>query len=323
MSHPSEASRFHMEAVLVDAHNDTIVAHKRLGLGLGIKTDKTQLDLPRMKEGGLDVAFFAVDVTRALKNHLTYALDAFGFFDRELESNRADISLVLTVKDLYEITEQGKIAALLAVENSDALEGSLNVLRMLFKLGVRSIGLTHNPRSLAADGVGEARTGGGLTNFGVQLIEEMNRLGVLVDLAHISERGFWDALEVSKEPVIVSHGNCKALCEHRRNLDDDQIEGLADKEGVIGVTFVPSFVHPKTPSLQRLLDHIDHIVRVAGVDHVGIGSDFDGGGTLLKDATELPKITEGLLKRGYSRDDVEKILGGNFIRVLSKVLPSS
>mgnify|MGYP000300612364 CR=1 FL=1 len=323
MSHPSEASRFHMEAVLVDAHNDTIVAHKRLGLGLGIKTDKTQLDLPRMKEGGLDVAFFAVDVTRALKNHLTYALDAFGFFDRELESNRTDISLVLTVKDLYEITEQGKIAALLAVENSDALEGSLNVLRMLFKLGVRSIGLTHNPRSLAADGVGEARTGGGLTNFGVQLIEEMNRLGVLVDLAHISERGFWDALEVSKEPVIVSHGNCKALCEHRRNLDDDQIEGLADKEGVIGVTFVPSFVHPKTPSLQRLLDHIDHIVRVAGVDHVGIGSDFDGGGTLLKDATELPKITEGLLKRGYSRDDVEKILGGNFIRVLSKVLPSS
>jgi len=312
-----------MEAVLVDAHNDTIVAHKRLGLGLGIKTDKTQLDLPRMKEGGLDVAFFAVDVTRALKNHLTYALDAFGFFDRELESNRTDISLVLTVKDLYEITEQGKIAALLAVENSDALEGSLNVLRMLFKLGVRSIGLTHNPRSLAADGVGEARTGGGLTNFGVQLIEEMNRLGVLVDLAHISERGFWDALEVSKEPVIVSHGNCKALCEHRRNLDDDQIEGLADKEGVIGVTFVPSFVHPKTPSLQRLLDHIDHIVRVAGVDHVGIGSDFDGGGTLLKDATELPKITEGLLKRGYSRDDVEKILGGNFIRVLSKVLPSS
>ena len=323
MSHPSEASRFHMEAVLVDAHNDTIVAHKRLGLGLGIKTDKTQLDLPRMKEGGLDVAFFAVDVTRALKNHLTYALDAFGFFDRELESNRTDISLVLTVKDLYEITEQGKIAALLAVENSDALEGSLNVLRMLFKLGVRSIGLTHNPRSLAADGVGEARTGGGLTNFGVQLIEEMNRLGVLVDLAHISERGFWDALEVSKEPVIVSHGNCKALCEHRRNPDDDQIEGLADKEGVIGVTFVPSFVHPKTPSLQRLLDHIDHIVRVAGVDHVGIGSDFDGGGTLLKDATELPKITEGLLKRGYSRDDVEKILGGNFIRVLSKVLPSS
>ncbi|KYH42084.1 MAG: hypothetical protein AYL32_000810 [Candidatus Bathyarchaeota archaeon B26-2] len=307
----------------MDAHNDTIVAHKRLGLGLGIKTDKTQLDLPRMKEGGLDVAFFAVDVTRALKNHLTYALDAFGFFDRELESNRTDISLVLTVKDLYEITEQGKIAALLAVENSDALEGSLNVLRMLFKLGVRSIGLTHNPRSLAADGVGEARTGGGLTNFGVQLIEEMNRLGVLVDLAHISERGFWDALEVSKEPVIVSHGNCKALCEHRRNLDDDQIEGLADKEGVIGVTFVPSFVHPKTPSLQRLLDHIDHIVRVAGVDHVGIGSDFDGGGTLLKDATELPKITEGLLKRGYSRDDVEKILGGNFIRVLSKVLPSS
>ena len=319
----SEASRFHKEAVLVDAHNDTIVAHKRLGLGLSVRTDKTQLDLPRMKEGGLDVAFFAVDVTRALKSHLTYALDAFGFFDKELESNRAEITLALTVKDLIEITEQGKVAALMAIENSDALEGSLNVLRTLFKLGVRSIGLTHNPRSLAADGVGEARTGGGLTNFGVQLIEEMNRLGVLVDLAHISERGFWDALETSKKPVIVSHGNCKALCDHRRNLNDDQIRGLADKGGVIGVTFVPSFVDAQAPSLPRLLDHIDHVVRVAGIDYVGIGSDFDGGGTLLKDATELPKITEGLLKRGYSEDDVKKVLGGNFLRVLSEVLPSS
>jgi len=292
-------------------------------LGLGVRTDKTQLDLPRLKEGSIDIAFFAVDVTTALKNHLTYAVDAFGFFDRELESNHAEMALALTAKDLLEFTEQGKVAALLAIENSDALEGSLNVLRMLFKLGVRAIGLTHNPRSLAADGVGEARTGGGLTSFGVQLIEEMNRLGILVDLAHMSEKGFWDALEVSKKTVIVSHGNCKALCDHRRNLSDDQIKGLAAKGGVAGVTFVPDFVDARTPSVQRLLDHIDHIVRVAGIDYVGIGSDFDGGGTLLKDPTALPEISRGLLEKGYSEEEAKKILGGNFLRVLSQVLPAS
>ncbi|RJS82244.1 membrane dipeptidase [Candidatus Bathyarchaeota archaeon] len=295
----SMAERIHEEAVVVDAHNDTIIAHKRLGMSLNSRTDKTQVDFPRLREAKVDVSFFAVDVTIAFKNYLTYALDAFGFFERELEQAGDEMSIVTTKRSLSEAIKDGKLGVVLAIENSDAVEGSLNVLRMLFKLGVRSIGLTHNPRSLAADGVGESRTGGGLTTFGVQLIEEMNRLGIIVDLAHISEKGFWDALEVSRKPVIVSHGNCKALCNHRRNLTDEQIRGLASKGGVIGVTFVPAFIDEKAPSLSRLLDHIDHIVEVAGIDHVGLGSDFDGGGTLLRDVTELPKITRGLLERGY------------------------
>jgi len=313
--------RIHEEAVIVDSHNDTIIAHKRLGISLKMRTDKTQVDLPRLREAGVNVSFFAVDVTLAIKNYLTYALDAFGFFEKDLESSKDEVLIIGTEKDLFETLRKGNLAVILAIENSDAVEGSLNILRMLFKLGVRSIGLTHNPRSLAADGVGESRTGGGLTNFGVQLIEEMNNLGILVDLAHISEKGFWDALEVSRKPVIVSHGNCKALCDHRRNLTDEQIRGLASKRGVIGVTFVPAFVDEKKPSISRLIDHIDHIVDIAGVDHVGIGSDFDGGGTLLKDVTELPKITENLLERGYAEKEVKKILGGNFLRVLSEVLP--
>jgi len=316
-----EFERVHEEAVVVDSHNDTIIAHKRLGISLNMKTSKTQVDLPRLREGGVDVSFFAVDVTRAVKNHLTYALDAFGFFERDLESSRDEASIVTSRKSLFETVRKGNLAIILAIENSDAVEGSLNVLRMLFKLGVRSIGLTHNPRSLAADGVDESRTGGGLTSFGVQLVEEMNKLGIAVDLAHISEKGFWDVLEVSRKPVIVSHGNCKALCNHRRNLTDEQIRGIASRRGVIGVTFVPAFVDEENPSLSRLLDHIDHIVEIAGVDHVGIGSDFDGGGTLLKDVTELPEITKRLLERGYAECEVKKMLGGNFLRVLSDVLP--
>ncbi|HDN62408.1 MAG TPA: membrane dipeptidase [Candidatus Bathyarchaeota archaeon] len=317
----SMAERIHEEAVVVDAHNDTIITHKRLGMSLNSRTDKTQVDFPRLREAKVDVSFFAVDVTIAFKNYLTYALDAFGFFERELEQAGDEMSIVTTKRSLSEAIKDGKLGVVLAIENSDAVEGSLNVLRMLFKLGVRSIGLTHNPRSLAADGVGESRTGGGLTTFGVQLIEEMNRLGIIVDLAHISEKGFWDALEVSRKPVIVSHGNCKALCNHRRNLTDEQLRGLASKGGVIGVTFVPAFIDEKAPSLSRLLDHIDHIVEVAGIDHVGLGSDFDGGGTLLRDVTELPKITRGLLERGYEEGEVRKILGENFQRVLLEVLP--
>ncbi|RLG98388.1 membrane dipeptidase [Candidatus Bathyarchaeota archaeon] len=317
----SMAERIHEEAVVVDAHNDTIITHKRLGMSLNSRTDKTQVDFPRLREAKVDVSFFAVDVTIAFKNYLTYALDAFGFFERELEQAGDEISIVTTKRSLSEAIKDGKLGVVLAIENSDAVEGSLNVLRMLFKLGVRSIGLTHNPRSLAADGVGESRTGGGLTTFGVQLIEEMNRLGIIVDLAQISEKCFWDALEVSRKPVIVSHGNCKALCNHRRNLTDEQLRGLASKGGVIGVTFVPAFIDEKAPSLSRLLDHIDHIVEVAGIDHVGLGSDFDGGGTLLRDVTELPKITRGLLERGYEEGEVKKILGENFQRVLLEVLP--
>lgn len=317
-----EALRIHRDAVVVDAHNDTIVAHKRLGLGLGERTDKSQLDLPRLKEGFVDVAFFAVDVTRATKSHLTYALDALGFFYRELEAHQGEIAVALTTHDLSTIVQGGKLAAVLAIENSDALEGSLDVLRMLFKLGVRTVGLTHSPRSLAGDGVDETRTGGGLTNFGVQLVEEMNRHNMVVDLAHISERGFRDALDLSKKPVIVSHGNCKALCDHRRNLTDDQIRALAHAGGVVGVTFVPSFVDTQTPSLSKLLDHIDHVARLAGPECVGLGSDFDGGGTLLKDPTQLPDITLGLLERGFDEQDVRKILGGNFLRVLKETMPA-
>lgn len=191
---------------------------------------------------------------------------------------------------------------------------------MLYEIGVRSIGLTHNRSSLAADGCGEAREGVGLTRFGVELIKEMDRLGILVDLAHVSPGAFYHALEVSTKPVLFSYGNAKALCDHPRNLDDRQLEALAEKGGVIGMSYVPFFIDAENPTVGLLLDHIEHICDVGGAEIVGLGSDFDGGGTLLRDATETSRLTEGFLKRGFTEAQVRMILGENTLRVLEAAI---
>ncbi len=336
----------HNEALVIDSHNDTIVSHIRRGnisisdretpdrvrhsgtisymrgpLDSAARQTAVQINLPKMRQGGVDAAFFAIDVTRAWKNHLSYALDAIGFFAAEVETHTDEIVIAKTADDIRKAKAAGKLAAILVIENSDGVERSLNILKSLHHLGVRSIGLTHDPTSWAAAGNGETDSGGGLTRFGVQLVKEMNRLGMLVDVSHISEHGFWDVLEVAERPVIASHSNCKALCGHPRNLTDEQIKRIAENGGVIGATFVRWFIDDNTPSFTRYLDHIDHIVNLVGDDHVGLGSDFDGGGEQLKDATEFPKITEGLLERGYSATSVRKILGENHLRVFADACP--
>jgi membrane dipeptidase len=349
----SEVERLHRDALVIDSHNDSIVSHIRRGflsitgrdaphlaqlegtvsfLRGPLETEAYawhgQINLPKMRSGGIDAAFFAVDVTRAWKNHLAYALDALGFFDADLCECDDEIIVARSAADVEEAKAAGRLAAVLVVENSDALEGSLNVLRMFHHLGVRSIGITHNLSTWAAAGNAEARCGGGLTQFGIRLVQTMNRLGMLVDVSHISERGFYDTLEHSERPVIASHSCCAVLCDHPRNLTDDQLRALAQHSGVIGITFVPMFVDPHwtpaqwpaRPSLQQLLDHVDHAVEVAGIDHVGIGSDFDGGGSVLNDATEFPSITAGLVERGYPEEAVRKILGLNHLRVLRQAL---
>ena len=181
--------------------------------------------------------------------------------------------------------------------------------------------LTWSYRAHAADGAFENVTGGGLTHFGRDLVRSMNELGMIVDISHISDQGFWDVIDVTNAPIIGSHNACRALCEHPRNLTDDQIRAVADNGGVIGVTYVPSFVDadPAKQTLERLLDHFDHIVQVAGTDCIGLGSDFDGGGDVLKDATVVPQITEGLLARGWQEDDLRKLLGLNHLRVFRQV----
>ncbi len=343
MTSDSSTTSLHEDALVIDSHNDTIVSHIRRGnisisdearshhsshsgtvaylrgpLDVASRQSEVQINLPKMRQGGIDAAFFAVDVTRAWKNHLAYALDAFGFFAAEIEAHCDEIRIAKTADDIRQAKAEGKLAAILVIENSEGVERSLNVLRMLHALGVRSIGLTHNLNTWAAAGNAEERSNGGLTRFGVQLVQEMNRLGMLVDVSHISERGFWDVLETATRPVIVSHSNSRTICNHPRNLSDKQIKCLAENGAVIGVTFVPSFIDVDTPSLARLLDHVDHIADLVGVDHVGIGSDFDGGGDLLKDATEYPKITEGLAQRNYAPEAIRKILGENHLRVFAE-----
>ena len=333
----------HERALVIDAHNDSMVAHIRRGnLRLdGTKPDNwkeragvaaylrqyetplgneaVQLDLSKMKRGGLDTAFFAVDCTRPWGNHLLYCLDALGYFLSEVEAFKNEISIARRADDILQAKERGERAAILAVENSDALEKSLYVLPHLHQIGVRSITLTHSTRSFAADGC-EVKNGGGLTHFGIRLVEEMNELGMLVDISHINERGFWDTLERSQHPIIGTHNCCRALCDHPRNLHDEQLKALAEKGGVVGITFVPFFVADRHPTLDGLLDHIEHAISVAGIDHVGLGSDFDGGGDLVQDATLLPQITTGLLARGYDEAALEKFLGLNWLRVFRHVV---
>ena len=372
------AAALHRDALVVDSHNDSIVLHIRMGnvsfsahpldgtsplsthhgairylRGPMPRSEVTptdpQITFPKMRAGSLDAAFFSVDVTRARHNHVAYALDGHGFFLADAAAHSDEVIIARTAAAVRQAKAAGKLAAVLTIENSDALDGSLNNLHAFHALGVRSIGLTHNPRALAADGVGETNASrygpaapttpapSGLTEFGVQLVHEMNALGMLVDVSHISERGFWDVMERTTRPVIASHSNCRALCDHVRGLTDDQLRALAKNGGVVGVSYVPNFVDPSTwqrrlqgaaatppgepsPLIPRIVDHIEHVIEVAGADHVGLGSDFDGGGTALRDATELPNITQGLLDRGHPEATIRKILGENLLRVFSQAV---
>jgi membrane dipeptidase len=338
--------------MVLDSHNDSLVSHIRrgrrsltgAGVVSGIGDESTvwrlrgplpeaayawngQLDFPLMRAGGIDAACFAVDVTLAWRNHMAYALDAFGFLLADLAAHPDAAVVARCAGDLVAAREGGRPGVVLAIENSDALEGSLAALHAFHGLGVRAITLTHNPSSLAAAGNGERESGGGLTRFGRALVREMNRAGVLVDVSHIAPRGFADVLEVSERPVIASHSCCAALCDHPRNLTDEQLRSLGDAGGVVGITFVPSFLRADWEDalrpagiFERLIEHVDHAVQVAGIDHVGIGSDFDGGGTALESAAEYPRIAAALRARGYPEAAVGQVLGLNTFRVLQAAI---
>jgi membrane dipeptidase len=247
-------------------------------------------------------------------------------FQTEVEKNKERISICTTFSEIKRTLGQKRIAAVLSIEGGEPLEGDLGILRIFYRLGVRALGLTQLPRNQLADGSGEMGSKGGLTTFGRNVIEEMNRLNMIVDVSHLNEKGFWDALDASRATVIASHSNCKALCGHHRNLTDDQIRALAKKKGVMGITYVREFLDekPDKASVQSVLDHIDHVVNLVGADYVGLGSDYMDMWTNevkeLEDITKVPNITKGLVARGYSEDDIEKILGRNFLRVFEEIL---
>ena len=337
---PITARRLHQDSLVIDSHNDSIVALIRRGMSLDgtqrtdfhqrdgavaylrqyqSPDDGVQLDLPKAREGGLDAAFFAVDCTRPWGNHLLYCMDALGHFLQEVEAHSESIAVAHCAADIERTRAEGRLAAILAVENSDALEKSPHVLPLLYQLGVRAMTLTHSTRSWAGDGC-EVEGGSGLTGFGRQLLAQMNELGVVVDVSHLNEPGFWDVAQAAQAPFMATHSCCRALCDHPRNLRDEQLRALAEKGGIVAITFVPNFIDPHNPTFDGLLNHIEHAVTIAGIDHVGLGSDFDGGGLLLEDATCLPDIAVGLAKRGYEEADIRKILGANQLRFLQQVI---
>ena len=337
------ASDLHRDALVIDSHNDSIVGHIRRGhLGLAGEGDAQrrnrpgavgqlrqymppeqspplQLNIPLMRAGGLDAAFFAVDNTLARNNHLLYTTDALGFFSREVEEHAKAIRIARRAADITAARQAGQLAAVLAVENSNALEQSIHVLWSLHQLGVRTMTLTHSTRTWAGDGC-QVEGGGGLTAFGRQVVQRMNDWGMLVDVSHLNDQGFWDVLDHSAKPIIASHSCCRALCPHPRNLTDEQLRAVGQQGGAVGITFVPLFIKGQNPALADLLDHIDHAVQLAGIDHVGLGSDFDGGGDLLASAADLPAITAGLQERGYAGGDIRKILGLNHLRLLEETI---
>lgn len=308
---------------VVDAHCDTLTAMIDQNRRLNDQGGAGQLDLQRMKKGGIKLQFFAVFVHPNFKNNaLKRALLLIDHFFKEVEANEKEIMHVKNMEDIKNAFVLKKIAALLSVEGGEALEGHIMVLRTLYRLGVRSLTLTWNGRNELGDGVG-VESGAGLTAFGKEVVEEMNRLKMIIDVSHLSEEGFWDVMALSRDPVIASHSNCKSIYGHKRNLNDDQIRAIAEKAGVVGITFVPNFLGGDRTTVNAVLDHIDHAVKIGGIDCVGIGSDFDGTDQLpggLDDCSQIGSITKGLVKRGYDDTAVTKIIGGNFLRLIGQVL---
>jgi membrane dipeptidase len=261
----------------------------------------------------------------------------------EIEENPEELALITQPRDIAQAREDGKVGFILAMEGAEPLEMDLSLVRNFYRLGIRVVQLTWHQRNQVADGCAEPSESG-LSNFGKDLIRELNRMKVMVDVSHLSRKGFMDVIEASEKPFMASHANTRKICDHRRNLDDEQIRGLARKGGVMGVMFIGQYVAKKDQTLEDVLDHVDHVAGLVGTDHIGVGPDWidyapemilgahdvdggilKGGSPLtvfakgLETVTELPNLTRGLVSRGYSDQDIEKILGGNFVRVWNEV----
>lgn len=328
-----EALEIHRESVIIDAHCDTVLyLIERLGKpdwktrSIIERSEQGHVDIPRLIEGGVTCQFFAIYVDTIYKPEKATerALELISALYNEIEKSDGKIVVAKNSEDILRAKKDGKIAALISLEGGEPIQYSPLLLKAFRMLGVRAMSLTWNERNMLADGVSESRTRGGLTSLGLKVLEKMQELGMIVDVSHISEAGFWDIVENCNKPIIASHSNCKKLCNHPRNLTDEQLKAIAEKNGVVGVNFYPKFlVKGGEASIDDVVKHIDHIVNVAGINHVGLGSDFDGISSTpkgLEDVSKLPNLTAKLLEHGYSKNEIKKILGENFLRVIKEVV---
>jgi membrane dipeptidase len=362
------ALQIHRRAIVIDTHNDvtTPMANDDFDLS-GTPPRPYRTNIERMKKGGLTAEFFSLYVKPWYVEHGGSArrtLDMIDSVYRAVERHPKDLMIATSVADIRRAKRQGKIAALMGIEGGHAIEDSLAALREFYRLGVRYMTLTWNNTNNWADAGRGEKKHNGLSDFGKEVVREMNRLGMLIDVSHVSDKTMSDALDVSKAPIIASHSSARALSNVARNIPDDLLRRIAKNGGVVQVNFYSVFVDTDTVSPQsaerdrrlkaqqdaidekykddperraeesdkleaanplpplpisKLIDHIDHIVKVAGIDHVGIGADFDGANDMpegAQDVSMLPNITYELVKRGYSERDIRKILGENLLRVM-------
>ena len=251
-----------------------------------------------------------------------YADLIFDKIEEIVNQNKTYLSIARTPGDLYEDKRNRRKSIMLGIENGLALNGQLQNLQHFAQRGIVYMTLCHNGDNDICDSARGCNTHGGVSRFGEQVIREMNRLGIMVDLSHASEKSFYDALDISSTPIVCSHSSCKALCDHPRNLTDDQMRALASKGGVAQTTLYPGFLKKEgEATIMDAIAHLEHAIKIMGIDHVGLGTDFDGDGGVigLADSSELINFTRQLLARRYSERDIQKIWGGNFLRVMSLV----
>jgi len=332
----------HEEAFVFDAHSDILYSVFREHRA-GRKNVIAEDFLPGMKRGGINGRVLAVylDNGSLPEMALRHALDYISNLYEELETT-PEISLCRTYREVMDAYRSGRIAFILGMEGAEPLGNDIDMLRIFYELGLRVLTLTHSRRNYVGDGAflkpRKSGTPGGLSPFGIEVLEEAHRLGIVIDVSHLNDPGFWDVIEFSSDPIIASHSNCRALVNHPRNLTDEQIKAIAERGGVIGINAAGLFVDEKEPTLDRLIDHIDHVADLVGVKHVGLGFDFfdytlkylseeerrylplDNVYTKgLRGDPDVPKLTEKLIERGYGERDIRRILGENFLEVLKKV----
>ena len=364
-----EAIKLTYDSLVVDGHNDLpwTLGSKGFSSLKGVDLSKPQpefhTDIPRLRKGGVGLQFwsaYAPASSNETGDSVELTLKQIDLIHRIVKTYPDTFAMASTSKDVRKITAEGKIASMIGVEGGYSINNSLEILRMYYNLGVRYMTLTHSKTIEWADSATDTPKHGGLNEFGKNVVREMNRLGMLVDVSHVTPDVMRDVLDVSKAPIIASHSSAKAIADHPRNVPDDVLKRVAKNGGVIMVNFFSAFVEPRSVDYYKrlkayrdslsdsikdegklkvaveawkeknpmvrggvstVLDHIDHIVKVAGIDHVGLGSDYEGVPVLpvgLEDVSTFPRLTQGLLDRGYSKEKIRKILGENAMRALEE-----
>ena len=374
----ARALEIHERVLTVDTHADTPLRMIEPGFDLAERHNPldtgSKVDYPRMKEGGLDAIFFAAFVSQDIRDNegneraKALVLEMIDAVISSTEENSDLVGLALTPKDAYELERDGKRAIYLAIENGYPIGDDLANIELFFNKGVRYITLVHSSNNDIADSATDSSGAehNGLSAFGEEVVREMNRLGIMVDVSHASDDVFFDAIALSEAPIIATHSNARSVTEHQRNVSDEMLRLMAENGGVVQMTLLSSYLRDEPPNPERsaaleelrssmksvsemspeeraerrlafnqinekfptpsatvkhVVDHIDHMVSIAGIDHVGIGCDFDGGGGIdgVFDASEVMNITIELVRRGYSEEDIEKIWGKNVMRVFEEV----